>query len=226
MSNEMVTAREAAEYIGADYTQMAAWRSAKKGPPFTKRAEDGRVFYRPCDLDDWLEAKRQAEEQKALDEERERERQERSRAREREMNDGHEFAGWEPAVALTDEQRAAVAELWELRSSLSSGRSLDGAIARIEGDLVATCACGWRGVREEWESPELRGDRGGLHFLNHQHNARIAKIQREYAATVAAAALRHAAEDWTGDEAIIHWLVGRAEHIELVGDYDSETWPD
>jgi hypothetical protein len=71
MKEEMLTASEAAEAMGVDYAHLAAWRSAKKGPPLTKRP-DGRIFYRRADVDTWLAAKRAADEEKACRAEAER----------------------------------------------------------------------------------------------------------------------------------------------------------
>src|SRR4051794_78717 len=90
-----MTAREAAEALGVDYAQLASWRSAKKGPAFTKRA-DGRIFYRRTDLVDWTAARGAADEEKARSAEADRIHRKRIEVRDREMNDGHEFTGWRP----------------------------------------------------------------------------------------------------------------------------------
>lgn len=222
MTEDMLTAREAAELLAMDYAKLSALRSAKKGPAYSKRA-DGRIFYRRADIDEWAEVKRVADEEKARQEEADREYRERIESREREMNDGHEFAGWKPAKELSDEEKAAVAQLVELGGSIRDVSSFDNAISRLEGDLVPTCACGWRGYPEPWKRPARRGDRGGQQFMSHQHQARLAQIQRQYAASIAAAALSHAAESWDGDEQVADWLTARAEFIKQVGEYDSEN---
>jgi hypothetical protein len=221
MTEEVLTAREAAEAHGVDYAQLASWRSSKKGPAYTKRA-DGRIFYRRA-LDEWAGAKRVAHEEKARKEQADREYRERVESREREMNDGHEFTGWRPAKKLSDEETAAMARLVELGGSFRDVSSFDDAISRLEGDLVPTCACGWRGYPELWERPAYRSDRGGQQFLSHQHQARLAKIQRQYAASIAAAALSRAAAAWECDEQVADWLTARAEFIKQVGEDDSEN---
>lgn len=68
-----------------------------------------------------------------------------------------------------------------------------------------------------------RHPRGQQHIA-HRHMARMDALELEHAADVAAA-LRHAARDWKGDDEVAHWLEARAEHVEQVGRYDTETRP-
>ena len=42
---------------------------------------------------------------------------------------------------------------------------------------------------------------------------------------MAAAALDHTADAWTGDANVEQWLHARANHVLEVGYYDGEKWP-
>ncbi|WP_145998925.1 hypothetical protein [Brevibacterium linens] len=48
---------------------------------------------------------------------------------------------------------------------------------------------------------------------------------RRAGAEIAAAALDHAADAWTGDAKVEQWLRARADHIIELGYYDGEEWP-
>jgi hypothetical protein len=139
----------------------------------------------------------------------------------------HEFVGWEPSKSLSDEDREAVEIIQEHRRGLdwSVQQALDERMANIEGELVPVCACGWKGYEEAWEPPGSRSPNGGQQFNSHRLNAEMTAATQRLAASTAAAALRHAAEAWSGDEKITRWLEARAAHIESVGRYDTETWP-
>lgn len=50
------TTTEAAVYCGVSYSFLANARTYGGGPPFIKA--NRRVFYRQCDLDEWIEANR------------------------------------------------------------------------------------------------------------------------------------------------------------------------
>lgn len=73
--------------------------------------------------------------------------------------------------------------------------------------------------------PSSRSRRGGQQMITHEFHVRSTAATERLAAEVAAAALRHAVNDWDGDESVAEWLEARAEDIEDVGRYDAETWP-
>ena len=52
--SDLMTTAEAAEYLRRSPRTLERGRVAGGGPKFLK--PDGRVLYRPGDLDDWLEA--------------------------------------------------------------------------------------------------------------------------------------------------------------------------
>ena len=143
--------------------------------------------------------------------------------------DDHRFAGWEPATELTSD---ALDEI-DLIESLQTGRdldietrdSLDEKRKLIEGDLVPTCECGWRGVPDDWIPASSRNHLTGHQHNNHKHAEEMKRIQHQFAADMAAAALNHAADAWTGDPDVAQWLRARVNHVLEVGQYDGETWP-
>ncbi|GAB3616544.1 hypothetical protein GCM10027416_11010 [Okibacterium endophyticum] len=142
--------------------------------------------------------------------------------------EGHAFEGWVLAEELSDEARAKAGRAHEgLRglTDLTVRHGLEEILAELEGDLIPTCTCGWRGYSEPWAAPSLRSRRGGQQFISHEFTVRSTAATERLAAEVAAAALRHAVDDWDGDESVAEWLEARAEHIEAVGRYDAETWP-
>jgi predicted DNA-binding transcriptional regulator AlpA len=53
--NEMLlTTRDAANYLGVSDSCLQRHRWAGTGPAFIRLGRNGRVRYRPCDLDAWL----------------------------------------------------------------------------------------------------------------------------------------------------------------------------
>lgn len=145
--------------------------------------------------------------------------------RDREPLEGHGFQGWEPAAPLSEEDRGLVATLTRSRSGFSREtlQVVDERLSSVEGDLVPVCECGWTGEPEAWQSPSMRSARGGQQYIAHEYAIRTSMATERLAAEVAAAALRHAAGDWTGDEQVTRWLKTRAEHIERIGHYDLEV---
>ena len=141
--------------------------------------------------------------------------------------EGHEHAGWEPATPLTDEDKRKVEriELGRTKVDFKLQQRFDDLQKEVEGDLVPVCACGWRGLPEDWKPPHSRSRSGGQQQNSHELNVRMDLSAQRFAAGRAAAALVHAAEAWTGDEAVAQWLRARAEHILNVGLYDGEAWP-
>lgn len=142
--------------------------------------------------------------------------------------EGHEFAGWEPAEPLSDDDRLKLERISEARDNIHDPVVRQGfvkIIEELEGDLVPTCACGWRGYPEPWTAPGSRSRRGGEQHIAHECATTIDQATQRLAASKAAAALRHAAEAWTDGEDAVRWLEARAEHIESVGLYDGERWP-
>lgn len=141
--------------------------------------------------------------------------------------EGHEHAGWEPATPLTDEDKRKVEriELGRTEVDFKIQQRFDDLQKELEGDLVPVCSCGWRGLPEDWKPPHSRSRSGGQQQNSHELNVRMDLSAQRLAAGRAAAALVHAAEAWTGDEAFSQWLRARAEHILNVGLYDGEVWP-
>jgi hypothetical protein len=141
--------------------------------------------------------------------------------------EGHEHAGWEPATPLTDEDKRKVEriELGRTIVDFKLKKRFDDLQKELEGDLVPVCPCGWRGLPEDWKPPHSRSRSGGQQQISHELNVRMDLSAQLFAAGRAAAALLHAAEAWTGDEAVAQWLRARAEHILNVGLYDGEVWP-
>ncbi|WP_249521929.1 hypothetical protein [Microbacterium sp. ER1] len=138
----------------------------------------------------------------------------------------HRFAGWALTRELSAEERELVAAIETRRSPLevAASRELDERRAAVEGDLVPVCTCGWRGAPEPWQPTRFRSSRGGQQHIEHKHHARLNAINGAFAADIAAAALRHAADAAT-DPAVVAWLEGRAAHVEQVGHYDGQVWP-
>lgn len=135
----------------------------------------------------------------------------------------HEFDHWEPARPMSDEDHARVRRL---QDTLSQDHQLrDELLAELEGELVPVCVCGWRVHPEPWERPSFRSNRGGMQQIQHRHNEAIEWSTRLFAADMAVAALRHAAEGWPGDPGVADWLRERADRIHAVGQYDGENWP-
>lgn len=142
---------------------------------------------------------------------------------------GHDFAGWEPSNELSEEDQEEI----DLIESLQKGRvldskrrdSLDEKRQRIEGKLIPTCECGWRGDPVGWLSPSFRRHQTGQQYIEHKHSSEMSRIQGRYAAEMAAAALDHAADAWDGDPDFATWLRARADRIIEVGYYDGEEWP-
>jgi hypothetical protein len=52
LPNGCLDAPNAAAYIGRSQKTLATWRCNGTGPAYIKR---GRIFYRKCDLDVWIE---------------------------------------------------------------------------------------------------------------------------------------------------------------------------
>jgi hypothetical protein len=141
--------------------------------------------------------------------------------------EGHEHAGWEPATPLTDEDIRKVEriEFGRTKVDFKLKKRFDDLQKELEGDLVPVCACGWRGLPEDWEPPHSRSRSGGQQQISHELNVRMDLSAQRFAAGRAAAALIHAAKAWTGEEDVTQWLRARAEHILNVGLYDGEVWP-
>lgn len=141
----------------------------------------------------------------------------------------HEFAGWEPARPLSDDDRIKLERTNSVRDdvfNLVVAQGFTKILEELEGDLVPTCACGWRGYPEPWIVPGSRSRRGGQQRISHESSVKIEQATTQwFAATTAAAALRHDAEAWQGDEDVFLWLESRADHIESVGLYDGKKWP-
>jgi DNA-binding transcriptional MerR regulator len=50
--NELWTTKEAAERIGISEQTLFRWRRESRGPPYLR--VEGRVYYRPKDIDTWI----------------------------------------------------------------------------------------------------------------------------------------------------------------------------
>lgn len=144
--------------------------------------------------------------------------------------EGHEFAGWIPAKELTTEEQEKIERLEDAMNDRSLGFEVHQSFERqrkeIEGDLVPTCECGWKGLPDDWISPSFRNHRTGQQHISHRHKAEMDRIVGHQSARMAAAALDHAADAWDGDETVAQWLRERAEHIVEVDYYDGEGWPE
>lgn len=57
----------------------------------------------------------------------------------------------------------------------------------LEGDLVPTCACGWRGYPEPWRAPRARSWRGGQQHISHETSVTMEQATQRFAARTAAA---------------------------------------
>ncbi|WP_336649123.1 hypothetical protein [Microbacterium sp. MMO-10] len=138
----------------------------------------------------------------------------------------HSFGGWVPTRELTAKERDILVALESQRPhfDLAATEELNERRAAIEGDLVPVCACGWRGAPEPWQPKSSRSSRGGQQHIEHKHHARLNAINGAFAAEIAAAALRHAADAAT-DPSVAAWLEDRASRVEQVGQYDGEVWP-
>lgn len=143
--------------------------------------------------------------------------------------DGHDFTGWEPANELSDEDLDEVDLIEYLQKErvldIKTRNALDEKRKHIEGDLTPTCECGWRGVPDNWIPASSRRYQSGHQHINHKHAEEMKRLQGRSAAEMAAAALDHAADSWTGDAEVTQWLRARADHIIEVGQYDGEEWP-
>jgi len=151
-----------------------------------------------------------------------------SRRRSGYIVEGHEFAGWIPAEQPSDEAKEKIellSEALRTRFDPATRKTVEETLGKLEGELVPMCACGWRGYAEPWVDPLARSRGGGQQHIQHKHFAQVDRIQQQFAADTAAAALRHAAESWTGNDEVRRWLEERAEHIKAVGMYDGERWP-
>lgn len=144
--------------------------------------------------------------------------------------EGHEFTGWIPAKELTADEQDAIERLEGAMNDRSLGfevhQSLERKRKQIEGDLVPTCECGWKGLPDDWTPPSSRERLTGQQHVSHRHKAEMDRIIGHQAAQMAAAALDHAADAWDGDEVVAQWLRERAERIAEVGYYDGEEWPE
>lgn len=140
------------------------------------------------------------------------------------LDELHQFVSWEPAIPLSDDDREVVETIRDSRRGLSPSiqQTLDERLAKIEGELVPACKCGWRGYPQLWDPPGSRSPNGGQQFNSHRLNVQMTAATQRLAASTAAAALRHAAEDWPGADDVSSWLQARADHIESVGVYDTE----
>lgn len=145
-------------------------------------------------------------------------------------NEGHEFTGWIPAKELTVHEQDELERLEDAMNDRSLGfevhESLERQRKQLEGDLIPTCECGWRGLPDDWISPSSRDRLTGQQHISNRHKAEMDKIIGHQAAQMAAAALDHAADAWDGDKAVAQWLRDRAEHIVEVDYYDGEEWPE
>lgn len=140
--------------------------------------------------------------------------------------EGHEFTGWVPANELTEEDRELVRVLSEQRVyDRRTQDVVDQRLKTVEGDLIPTCECGWRGQPDDWFPVSSRSRLTGTQHINHKHSAQLERIQHKYAAKMAASALGHAADAWDGDPDVAMWLRARTDHILDVGYYDGEEWP-
>lgn len=104
-------------------------------------------------------------------------------------------------------------------------QGFDKILKELEGLLVPACTCGWCGVAEPWTTPGQRSWDGGYPFSSHTNGELMRLATQKFAASYAAAELRHAAEAWTDGDEGSRWLEERAEHIEPVGVYDGKRWP-
>lgn len=142
--------------------------------------------------------------------------------------EGHEFTGWESAQALSDEAQEKVERIeagYKILSDPRQRQILDDELRKVEGDLVPTCECGWKGLPDDWAPPGSRSRRGGQQHISHKHTEEMKRHQGKLGAQIAAAALDHAADAWTGDAKVEQWLHARADHVLEVGYYDGEKWP-
>lgn len=140
--------------------------------------------------------------------------------------DDHEFAGWEPENTLNEEDRELIRILKEQQGlGWQTQDAVDKRLKTVEGDLVPTCECGWRGRPVDWMSVSERTCYTGAHHISHKRSAQYERAQRKYAAQMAAAALKHAADAWEGDPEVAPWLRARADDVLELGQYDGEQWP-
>ncbi|MGW8483556.1 hypothetical protein ACWGJP_10480 [Microbacterium sp. NPDC055903] len=139
----------------------------------------------------------------------------------------HVFAGWEPVNVISDEDREVIQILTKLGArDLASREIVEAKLKSIEGDLVPTCGCGWRGFADTWMPASSREHLTGQQFISHQHNARMDAIQGKFGARVAASAFDYAADAWPGDPEVAQWLRAQAEYLRDAGYYVGEQWPD
>lgn len=122
----------------------------------------------------------------------------------------HRFSGWQgtriaPAAASDQIDRLidGSAGLRGPAAQLELERILDD----LEGALVPTCSCGWRGEREPWAALDARSRTGGA-----QHRQHLQSVGRSDAIRHSAtSALREAANDWDGNPDVSRWLRARAD---------------
>lgn len=139
----------------------------------------------------------------------------------------HVFAGWEPVNNISNEDREVIQVLTKHGGHDRASREIvEAKLKSIEGDLVPTCECGWRGLADTWMPVSARNYQTGQQFISHQHNARMDAIQGKFGARVAASAFDYAANAWSGDPAVADWLRTQAEHLRDAGYYVGEQWPD
>jgi len=59
LTTELLTRRQAAEYLGISPVTLARWAIAGRGPRYSRSGEQrGRVWYAAADLEAWIEARK------------------------------------------------------------------------------------------------------------------------------------------------------------------------
>ena len=53
-----LTSTQAADLLGITVNSLERWRAASRGPVFFRTGVRGRVYYRPADVEAWIEAQR------------------------------------------------------------------------------------------------------------------------------------------------------------------------
>lgn len=92
----------------------------------------------------------------------------------------------------------------------------------VDDAWVPVCECGYRGEPQHRSPSGVKQRFGGPSLIAH----RAAMSQLQSNAEIAAITLRQAAEVWSDAPVIQEWLEARAEHIEEVGEYALQTWPE
>ncbi len=66
---------------------------------------------------------------------------------------GHAFAGWVTARELSAEDLDLIEVIEERRPGLdwTTQKALDKRQAAVEGDILPTSECGWKGLAEDWQ---------------------------------------------------------------------------